>query len=819
MFSAARQAALRMSFSGGWSVVMNVRRVAHCLVLVVCLVTTTRVLAQGEAAIHGTVTARADGSLLPGAIVKLQGAALPTPLQATTGADGRFVFARLAPADYMLTVAHADFSEQRYRLSLKPREAYTLGAALVLRPVQEAVEVAAAVLPSVHSPGSTHLAGARLAEIPLTQRTNLPDAIVTAAPGMIRGHDDFVHIRGHEVALNPFINGVQFWENAHSVFSPGLGVDYIESMNVMTGGYSAEYGNRFGGILDVVTKSGFTVGNRGAVSLGTGSAQRHNVGLEFGGHARRAAYYLNLAGFTSDRFLSPPSPRSIHNTGRGLRGFGQLDVRLSDANDIKVVMIGDGVNFELPMEERDQVLRPDFRNLQRTRSQSLIASWGRVRSASTVVRTAVYQKWSSVHQFPDTIDRDGAQTDAERTLGTLGAKSDITRLSGRHTIKGGVDLVLLRPREDLSYLSEPWIDFTHLPNVNESHVHFRGPNLGPGVPRPVVFSGRESGGQASVFLQDKVQVTPNLTVDLGVRFDRYSLAFSESHVSPRVNAAYRLPSGTVLFGSYNHFYVPPPIENVLASSAGLTRLVSEIAAPLPPLGAITEHQFEAGVTQPIAGVLNVGVTSYYRVSDDPPHTTLFPDSRFYAYASFDKGKAYGMEIKADVPRVADLGVSAYLNYALGRVWFYNPIVAGFTTEAGHLSETGRFLAPMDQTNTLTAGLTYRNERTRLWGALALEYGSGTPGGHGDNGHEHENGEAHEHASGPGLCGSRCPSHFTQNVSVGWTASPDGSRPRLSLQFTVENLSNTVYLLSKESTMVQGQYSIPRLLSGALKIGF
>jgi hypothetical protein len=42
---------------------------------------------------------------------------------------------------------------------------------------------------------------------------------------------------------------------------------------------------------------------------------------------------------------------------------------------------------------------------------------------------------------------------------------------------------------------------------------------------------------------------------------------------------------------------------------------------------------------------------------------------------------------------------------------------------------------------------------------------------------------------------------------------------LSLQFTIENLSNKVYLLSKESTLVQEQYSIPRLFSGSLKIGF
>ena len=535
--------------------------------------------AQGEGAIHGTVTAQADRSALPGAILELQSAALPAPLKTTTSTDGHFAFPRLVPGDYVLTITHASFREERHRLSLKPREVQNLEFALGLRPVQESVEVTADSLPSVYSPGSTHLTAERLADLPLTQRTNLPDAIVTAAPGMIRGHDDFVHIRGHEVALNPFINGVQFWENAHTVFSPGLGVDYIESMNVMTGGFSAEYGNRFGGILDVVTKSGFTTKNRGSVTLGIGTAQRHNVGLEFGGHKERAAYYLNLSGFTSDRFLSPPSPRSIHNTGRGLRSFGQLDFRANDNNYVKLVMIGDGVNFELPKDERDELLRPDFNNLQRTRSESLILSWDHVHSTRTVMRTAFYQKWSNVSQFPDTTDQYGAQTDAERTLGTFGIKSDITRLSGRHTVKGGMDLVLLRPREDLYYLSQPWITFTHLPNVNESHVHFRGPNLGAGIPRPVVFNGKETGGEASFFLQDKMQLTPSFTLDLGLRFDRYSLAISESHVSPRLNAAYRLPSGTVLFGSYNHFYVPPPIENVLASSAGLTSLVSEIGTP------------------------------------------------------------------------------------------------------------------------------------------------------------------------------------------------------------------------------------------------
>ena len=777
--------------------------------------------AQAEATVRGQVVS-ADTVPVPlkGARVTLSPAGGGEPRQMVTGNDGVFAFGGLRPDDYVLTAVIDGFAPRELRISIKPRDAQSFRLALDIGRVAAAIDVVAhPALSSTHSPSSTMLTAERMGEMPLAQRTSLPDAIAGAAPGIVRGHDDFVHIRGHEVALNPSIDGVQFWENAHAVFSPGLGVDYIDSINFMTGGFSAEYGNRFGGVLDVVTKSGWTLQNRGSLTFGTGTARRLNGGAELGGAARRAAYYANVGGFASDRFLSPPSPRSIHNTGRGVRSFGRLDFNVAASDRLAFVVTGDGVNFELPMEERDEQLRPDFRNLQRARSQSAILSWQRAPSTATALQAAFYQRWSQVHLFPETTDRFGAQTDAERTLDTFGLKSDITRLAGRHTVKAGADVVMLRPREALFYLSQPWIDFTHLPDVSESHVHVRGPSTGAGVPRPVIFAAERTGGQASAFVQDKLEVTPAFTVDLGLRFDRYSLAISESHFSPRVNAAWRLPSGTVLFGSYNHFFVPPPIENVLAGSAGLTRLVSEIGRPLPPVRALTEDQFEAGLTHPIPAIGSFGVTGYYRSSDDPPHTSLFPDSRFYTYASFDKGKAYGTEVKLNVPGLANIGLSGYVNYAFGRVWFYNPIVAGFTTEAAHLTEAARFLAPMDQTHTLTSRLTYRHSRSRLWGAVLVEYGSGTPGGHGSGDHEQADGESHEHASGAGLCAARCESRVTQNVSLGWNSTSPAGRARLAIQFNVENVSNKVYLLSKESTMVQGQYSSPRLVSGSVRLQF
>jgi carboxypeptidase family protein len=101
------------------------------------------VFAQTEGAISGGVTAQADGSVVSGAVVELQSAALATLLEATTSGDGHFAFTRLVPGDYVLTVGHASFQEKRFRLSLEPREVQNIHVALALKPVQEAVDVIA----------------------------------------------------------------------------------------------------------------------------------------------------------------------------------------------------------------------------------------------------------------------------------------------------------------------------------------------------------------------------------------------------------------------------------------------------------------------------------------------------------------------------------------------------------------------------------------------------------------------------------------------------------------------------------------------------
>src|SRR5688572_14785837 len=190
--------------------------------LFVFVLSTSPALAQGDALIRGQASAAADGSVLPAATVTLTSRETGTKRQAVTDANGAFVFAAVVPGEYLLSLAIDGFAPRDLRFTLAPREVRTLAVVLDVARLNVDVSVTAAderALRGTHSPSSTVLTEHDLEALPPFQRSSLPEAIVTSAPGMIRGHDDFVHVRGHEIALNPLINGVSFWENTHPVFS------------------------------------------------------------------------------------------------------------------------------------------------------------------------------------------------------------------------------------------------------------------------------------------------------------------------------------------------------------------------------------------------------------------------------------------------------------------------------------------------------------------------------------------------------------------------------------------------------------------------
>lgn len=762
--------------------------------------------AQSEVGLRGQVVSAADGAAVASAVVTLtpvEGEGVPQ--ETVADARGQYHFTQLRPGIYSLSAVAAGVGAQTVPVTLLPRETRTVTLALEATRLALGVRVEGQVVPpTTRSPSSTVLTATRLADVPASQQASLPETLVTLAPGMIRSHDDFVHVRGHEVALNPVINGVSFWENPHALFSPGLRPAVIDTATVMTGGFPAEYGNRFGGVVDIVTKSGFRLGNTGSAMLVAGQADRRSAQVDFGGQHERVGYYLLGAFASSGRYLSPPDPKALHDDGRDAHLFVQLDTNLGRAGLLRAVLMGDGANVEMPRTPQDAELRPLALASQRTRQQTAILGWTRA-SASTALHVSGYQRWSEARLLPASGPLT-ASASARRELATVGGKVDVMRFAGAHAVKVGVDAVRLRPEEDIHYQYGGYRALAHILELPHLHVHGS----------EIAFADARTGGQVSAYVQDTVAIGNRLTVDLGARLDHYSLVTTATHVSPRVNAALTVGAATVVHASYNHFFVPPPIEGVLSSSAGLTAAIQEIGFGLPALAPTTEHQVELGVSAPV-GPVTLAVTGYSRWTENPVHTTVWPDARLYSYASFDRERAYGLETKADVPGLRQYGLTGYVNYALGRVAFFNPVTGGFVTEPEHLGATTRFLAPMDQTHTLTAGGTYRPLRGPAWVGATVEHGSGTPMTHGA---AHEHGDHAEPMPAPDQGTARVPAHTTANLSLGVDVLRGADRrPRLTLRVDVENLSGRQHVIAQESEFSPGQYSIPRVIAVAATVHF
>jgi hypothetical protein len=68
----------------------------------------------------------------------------------------------------------------------------------------------------------------------------------------------------------------------------------------MTGGFTPEYGNRFGGVLDITTRSGADLGGHGDINFRGATVDNYDLNADYGGQAGRSA--------TS--FLSTDSPRA-----------------------------------------------------------------------------------------------------------------------------------------------------------------------------------------------------------------------------------------------------------------------------------------------------------------------------------------------------------------------------------------------------------------------------------------------------------------------------------------------------------------------------
>src|SRR5213079_3523408 len=118
---------------------------------------------------------------------------------------------------------------------------------------------------------------------PMVETTN--DLVNNLMPGASDSHDNFLAVRGTEFSLHEFINGVSFLDNTQPQFSPGISPQIFETVDLMTGGFTPEYGNRFGGVLDIATRSGRNLNGHGTLNYYGATEDNHDLSGDVGGAA------------------------------------------------------------------------------------------------------------------------------------------------------------------------------------------------------------------------------------------------------------------------------------------------------------------------------------------------------------------------------------------------------------------------------------------------------------------------------------------------------------------------------------------------------
>jgi outer membrane receptor protein involved in Fe transport len=232
----------------------------------VCVFAGTPVMAQSTTAggVQGTITDN-SGAALPGVTLELAGPAMQGTRSTVSGADGKFAFRNVPPGeDYKVTATLSGFAPltktlTRVYLGQEATVNFELRAA-----VTEAITVTAeAPLVDVTKTTTGVNVTARQFESLPTQRTF--QQLTVLAPGVNMEMGDS---RSNQLANSPnvgassapennyIIDGLSTTDARYGTSGTNLTMNFVEEVQVMTGGYSAEFGRSTGGVFNVITKSG-----------------------------------------------------------------------------------------------------------------------------------------------------------------------------------------------------------------------------------------------------------------------------------------------------------------------------------------------------------------------------------------------------------------------------------------------------------------------------------------------------------------------------------------------------------------------------------
>jgi hypothetical protein len=701
--------------------------------------------------IRGKIT-DPSGAILAGATVNLSNDLTLYRREAKASASGEFEFTNIPPNVYHLEVEAAGF--QRYHRDLTIRSAVpaNLEIALAIQTQSASVTVSteAALIettPSAHTDVDTTL----FSKMPASSiASGLSDIITLSTPAVVADSDGFFHSLGDHAQMALSIDNQPITDQQGSLFSTQIPLNAIQSIEAIYGGTPAEYGDKTSLVVTTITRSGLGQKTHGSFSGEYGSFgtinQRGDIG--FGGAKWGQFFAINTS--RSGRFLDTPEYRPSHDVGNNMNLFSRSDYQPDPSDMLHLNVLAARNWFQIPNTVDQQASRQDQR--QMVRSFSIAPGWIHVFDRSTTLAVNPFVRQDLVDYYPSAdpfADQPGTLRQT-RKLTNVGLKTDLSYLHGRHNAKFGAQITHTFLTEQFSLgLTDPTFNPVCLeangdpvlnpgltnPDDCQAAGFQANPDLSPGlVPYDLTrggslfqYRGHADIRQQAFYGQDTINFG-QLTLNIGLRFDRYDGISHGTQPEPRVGASYLIkPTGTVLRIAYSHSYETPLNENlVLSSATGAGGLAANVfgAYASVPLQPGIRNMYNAGLEQNFGSHFQFQGDYFWKFTRNAfDLDNLFTTAIFFPI-EWDHSKMDGFSARLSLRQYK--GLSAYTTLGHTRARVFGPENGGLIF--GSPVDRSVVRIDHDQAFQSTTHAQYQVGKNGPWVALTWRFDSGIVSG-------------------------------------------------------------------------------------------
>lgn len=764
------------------------------------------------------------GALVPNAQITVTQPVTRYRQTTQTDAQGSFKLVNLPFNTYNVRAEATGFQPAEESIDLESTIPLNLELSLSLEQTTAAVTITtgnAAMLEPDRTSSDTDI-GQTILERPVgAAPSRAIESIVASTPGFVTDDNGRMHPRGSESQVQYVVDGVPITDNLSAIFSTSLDARTLRTVEVLTGGIPAEFGDKLAGVINVNTRSGLEGPTQGGISFSGGSFSTGETAVDFSTHTKKLGFLTNLSASTSQRYLDPPTLDNFHNFGRTGKGFFRLDYQFDANNSLRGVFNVGGSNFQVPNRFDQELAGQDQR--QRLRDNSENISFQHIFSPNTVAQFSFFHRQSHAELISNTLSTP-VVANQDRTLQNYGGIGSVSLTRGSHNIKFGGQFTITPVDEHFTFY--PTEQFPDL--VDEEGNVFPNPVNNFSATNPFVFDQSKTGRTLSAYVQDRFSPLKNLTLDLGVRYDNYKLLISEQELSPRLAVAYYIPkTQTTLRASYNRLFQPPPAESLLLASSSAAAALSPISVlqgitTVQPILPDKQNAFEVGAQQLLSKLFRMNLTVYQKRIENFSDKDQFFETGVIFPIAISSGRVTGEEVRIESTDIH--GFHGFVSYANARAFGVTPITGGLFLgeDPQDLFLHGfKFANDHDQRNEAQFQVSYNHRPSGIYASFSGRYDSGVPT-------DVEPGTtlAEFVAQGfdPRLFSEidfqrgRVRPRTILDFSIGADLMQK-ERVSLNLQFDVQNLTNELFLYNFQSVFSGTHVGYPRLFSGRLSLRF